>query len=100
MPTPSYKPDLVINYSPALDLRITFVYAQGYEEVSLPEYRFAVNRLLRHCQWLFYIFGQRFVFRHQIVCKILHGTSRSATGSKSAGIPEECGRKDGPSVGR
>jgi hypothetical protein len=42
------SPELVINYSPALDLRITFVYAQGYEEVSLPKYRFAVDCLLRH----------------------------------------------------
>jgi choline kinase len=53
MPTPSYKPELVINYSPALDLRITFVYAQGYEEVSLPEYRFAVDCLLRHASGCF-----------------------------------------------
>ena len=40
------RPELIINYSPQLDLRITFAEAVHYEELARPDYRFEMN-----CSW-------------------------------------------------
>jgi hypothetical protein len=48
MTTPFNRPEIIINYSPMLDLRITLVRAQSYEGISLPEYFFEVDCRLRH----------------------------------------------------
>jgi len=42
------RPEIVINYSPKLDLRIALVEVQSHEEVSLPECFFEVDCRLRH----------------------------------------------------
>jgi hypothetical protein len=62
MTIPAHKPELVINYSPTLDLRITFAFAQGYEDVSLPEYRFEVQCRLRHASGSFAYSGSNVSF--------------------------------------
>lgn len=41
-------PELIINYAPELDLRITFAHAQGYGGIASPEYSFEVDCRLRH----------------------------------------------------
>lgn len=46
--SPVLRPQLVINYTPKLDLRIACVHVQGYGAVVLPEYRFEVDCRLRH----------------------------------------------------
>ena len=53
MTTPRHRPEVVINYSPMLDLRITLASVQGYGEVSRPEYRFEVDCCLRHATGCF-----------------------------------------------
>jgi len=48
MTAPFNRPEIIINYSPKLDLRITLVRAQSYEGISFPEYFFEVDCRLRH----------------------------------------------------
>jgi hypothetical protein len=48
MTTPHHGPEVIINYSPKLDLKITLVRARSYEAVSLPEHFFEVDCRLRH----------------------------------------------------
>jgi len=48
MTTPLHRPELVINYSPQFDLRITLASVQEYDFVSWVEYRFDVDCQLRH----------------------------------------------------
>jgi len=45
---PVNRPEIIINYSPKLDLRITLVRAQSYEGISHPEYFFEADCRLRH----------------------------------------------------
>ena len=42
------RPEIIINYSPKLDLRITLASVQGYGGIASPEYRFEVDCRLRH----------------------------------------------------
>jgi len=42
------RPELIINYSPQLDMRITFAEAVGYGGLARPDYRFEVNCCWRH----------------------------------------------------
>jgi hypothetical protein len=48
MTPPLNLPQVVINYSPKLDLRIALVAAQGYGGIAHPDYRFAVECRLLH----------------------------------------------------
>jgi hypothetical protein len=48
MNLPLQKPELRINYSPKLDLRIALASVQGYGGIASPEYRFQIDCLLRH----------------------------------------------------
>ncbi len=47
MTTP-LRPEVVINYSPKLDLRISLLAAQGYGRIAHPSYRFEMDCRLRH----------------------------------------------------
>ena len=47
------RPQLIINYAPELDLRITFTHAQGYGGIASAEYRFEVDCRLRHARGSF-----------------------------------------------
>lgn len=42
------RPELIINYSPQLDLRITFAEVVGYGGFACPDYRFEMNCCWRH----------------------------------------------------
>jgi hypothetical protein len=55
-------PELVINYDPALDLRITCISALAYPGISLPEYFFEVDCCLRHPTGRFSYFGNKLCF--------------------------------------
>ena len=48
MTDPSHRPELVINYSPHLDLRIALVSVQDYEGNARPDYRMEMHCRLRH----------------------------------------------------
>src|SRR5258708_29869176 len=48
MTTPLSRPEVVINYSPKLDLHITLLAVQGYGRVALPDYRFEMDCRLQH----------------------------------------------------
>ena len=48
MSEPSLHPELIINYAPTLDLRITLAEARSFGSVSTPEYRFELRCHVRH----------------------------------------------------
>ena len=48
MTTGDQRPELVINYSPQLDLRIAFAEAVHYGGLARPDYRFEMNCCWRH----------------------------------------------------
>lgn len=48
MTTPPGRVEVVINYSPKLDLRITLLEAQGHGDLARPDFRFEMECLLRH----------------------------------------------------
>ncbi len=48
MPTEPTRPELILNYSPKLDLRITLAEAQGYGGAAVADHRFEVDCCVRH----------------------------------------------------
>jgi len=48
MTDPSHRPELVINHSPQLDLRIALVSVRDYEGNARPDYRMEMHCRLRH----------------------------------------------------